>query len=51
MDFPEFNQQADDPMGVPGQKRSYAQFTMSQSLAHRFKSKADFITYFSENRK
>jgi hypothetical protein len=51
MDIPEFNQQNANPTGVPGQKRTYSQFMMSQQLTHRFKAKSDFITYFSESRK
>ena len=31
-------------------KRSYEEFLKPQLIMHRFKSKSDFITYFSESR-
>ena len=35
----------------PFQKRTHEQFMLSSQLMHRFKSKSDFMTYFSESRK
>ena len=32
-------------------KRSYEEFLKPQLIMHRFKSKSDFITYFSESRR
>jgi hypothetical protein len=36
---------------APSSKRTHHEFMRSQQLMHRFKSKADFIHYFSEARK
>ena len=32
-------------------KRTYEEFLKPELIMHRFKSKSDFITYFSESRK
>ena len=39
------------PVFHPPKKRSYEEFLKPQLIMHRFKSKSDFITYFSESRK
>jgi hypothetical protein len=36
---------------APSNKRTHLEFMRSQQLMHRFKSKADFVHYFSEARK
>ena len=41
-----FNPGAQQP-----QRRSYGDFMLASELLHRFKSKQDFVTYFSESRK
>ena len=35
----------------PSKKRTYEEFLKPELIMHRFKSKSDFITYFSESRK
>ena len=34
-----------------GMKRSFEEFLKPQLIMHRFKSKRDFVTYFSDSRK
>ena len=38
------------PFDSNPKKRSYEEFLKPQLIMHRFKSKSDFITYFSESR-
>ena len=38
------------PFDSNPKKRSYEEFLKPQLIMHRFKSKNDFITYFSESR-
>ena len=39
------------PFDSEPKKRSYEEFLKPQLIMHRFKSKSDFITYFSESRR
>ena len=39
------------PFDSNPKKRSYEEFLKLQLIMHRFKSKSDFITYFSESRR
>jgi hypothetical protein len=50
----DFNMQSKEPTlmkEAPSNKRTHLEFMRSQQLMHRFKSKADFVHYFSEARK